>query len=158
VLFRGGVLTYLGRTQYATGRLQEAERSLERALSIDKDDHMARLYLGLTQARSGEVGAGVRQIEGALKGLYAWIDYVASRRLTRAYWDPSRHIRTEIDNNLKSIGGKDFEIEMLLSNAEWIGREIEEEIERVRREEGRELFDRDRFFRRGVGVGVGIGF
>src|SRR5215208_5255066 len=91
-LFSEGVLTYLGRAQYLTGKLREARESLERALDFNPNDHMARLYLGLTLARSGEAERGTKDIAAALRGLYDWIDYTASRRLTLGYWDPSRQI------------------------------------------------------------------
>ena len=61
-LFSEGVLTYLGLgTQYLTGKLPEARESLERALNFNRNDHMARLYLGLTLARTGEAERGIRR-------------------------------------------------------------------------------------------------
>ena len=74
-LYRQGIWSYIGRTQYNLGKLQDARQSLERALSIYEDDHMARLYLGLTRARSGDNANGARDIETGLKGIYDWLDY-----------------------------------------------------------------------------------
>ena len=65
-----GIWTYVGRAQYATGKLKEARQSLERALSIDKDDNLARLYLGLTLWRSGETPRGLKEIEAGMRGLH----------------------------------------------------------------------------------------
>ena len=67
--FREGIWTYLGRTQYQLGMLKEARQSLERALSLDRDDHMARLYLGLTQMREGENERGLNELAIAMRGL-----------------------------------------------------------------------------------------
>src|SRR5438046_4391401 len=67
-LFREGIWTYVGRTQYATGRLQEARQSLERALSIYQDDYLARLYLGLTLARRGDHSSAVTASGTGVKG------------------------------------------------------------------------------------------
>ena len=50
---RESVWTYLGRAYYEVGNFPEARRALEKALSKDKDDPLARLYLGLTLLRSG---------------------------------------------------------------------------------------------------------
>jgi len=47
-------LSYLGRTEYLTGRLPQARQTLEKALSTNTDPNMVRLYLGLTLARSGD--------------------------------------------------------------------------------------------------------
>lgn len=49
--FRQSIWTYLGRAQYQSGKLVEAKRSLERALSQIPDDSMAKLYLALTNIR-----------------------------------------------------------------------------------------------------------
>jgi tetratricopeptide (TPR) repeat protein len=52
---RQNVLTYLGRAHYETGRDKDARATLEKALSRDNDDYMARLYLGLTLLRDSKV-------------------------------------------------------------------------------------------------------
>jgi tetratricopeptide (TPR) repeat protein len=49
--FRESIWTYLGRAQYHTGKLADAKRSLERALSQLPNDSVAKLYLGLTNVR-----------------------------------------------------------------------------------------------------------
>jgi tetratricopeptide (TPR) repeat protein len=51
VAFRQSIWTYLGRAQYSVGNLAEAKESLERALTRSSEDHLARLYLGLTLLR-----------------------------------------------------------------------------------------------------------
>ena len=49
--FRESIWTYLGRAQYQSGKLSEAKSSLERALSQNPGDSVAKLYLGLTNLR-----------------------------------------------------------------------------------------------------------
>jgi tetratricopeptide (TPR) repeat protein len=49
--FKESIWTYLGRAQYQTGKLADAKRSLERALSQLPNDSVAKLYLGLTNVR-----------------------------------------------------------------------------------------------------------
>jgi tetratricopeptide (TPR) repeat protein len=49
--FRESIWTYLGRAQYQSGKLSEANGSLERALSQIPDDSVAKLYLALTNLR-----------------------------------------------------------------------------------------------------------
>ena len=39
-------------------------------LSVYQDDHLAKLYLGLTRARSDDSANGARDIESGMKGLY----------------------------------------------------------------------------------------
>jgi tetratricopeptide (TPR) repeat protein len=155
--FREGVWTYVGRAQYGTGRLKEARESLERALSIDKDDNLARLYLGLTLVRLGDTLRGFKEIESGLNGIHDWLEYIERTRPFEAFWDPLREIRGAIEKDLANISGKDFDRQQLIASAEWVGQRMENEIDRARQDERRQ-FDRDFDRRRGVSVGVGIGF
>jgi tetratricopeptide (TPR) repeat protein len=157
VYFREGIWTYVGRAQYATGKLNEARQSLERALAKDQDDNMARLYLGLTLARSGDAARGVKEIESGMTGLHDWLEYIERTRPFEAYWDPTREIRGAIEKDLDKISSKDIDPQQLIADAEWVGQRMESEIDRARRDERRRYeneFDR----RRGPSVGVGVGF
>ena len=49
-----GVWSYVGRSEYLTGRLPQARQTLERALASNREEDIARLYLGLTLAREGD--------------------------------------------------------------------------------------------------------
>jgi len=155
--FKQGVWTYVGRAQYLTKRYKEARESLERALDKDQFDYMAKLYLGVTLARAGDLSRGVKEIESAMKGIFDFLEYMERTRPFQAFWDPLREMRRAIDKDLKSIGGKDFNPEELIADAEWLGKRMEEEIDNVRRDERRQ-FERDFDRGRGGSVGLGIGF
>jgi tetratricopeptide (TPR) repeat protein len=157
-LFREGIWTYVGRAQYATGRLPEARESLERALSAYKDDYLARLYLGLTLARSGDRERGRKEIESGIKGLHDWLDYMNSSRPFTAFWDPLREIRKEIEDDLTAISGRDIDWQKLIASGEWIGQRMEDEIDKVRRDEEERLRRGGFGTRSGISVGVGVGF
>ncbi len=105
-LYRQGIWNYVGRAQYHTDKLPEARQSLERALSIYQDDHLARLYLGLTRARSDDSANGARDIESGMKGLYNWLEHYESSKPFEAFWDPRREIRSAIEKELKMISTK----------------------------------------------------
>ena len=51
---RQGVWSYVGRSEYLTGRFPEARKNLERAIASNREEDIARLYLGLTLAREGD--------------------------------------------------------------------------------------------------------
>ena len=155
--FREGIWTYVGRSQYATKRYQEARQSLERALANDRDDNMARLYYGLTIVRIGDNARGVKEIKSAMQGIHDWLEYMERTQPFQAFWDPLREIRKTIENDLAETRGKDLTAENLIADAEWLGNEMENEIERVRRDERRQ-YERDFERRRGPSIGVGIGF
>ena len=156
--FHEGIWTYVGRTQYATKRYTEARQSLERALSLDATDLLARLYFGLTLARSGDNARGAKEILDGMKGIYDFIDYMNRTRPFQAYWDPLGEIRKAIEIYLPIAPGNDVVIsEGLVADAEWLGNKMEDEVERVRQDERRQ-YERDFDRRGGASVGFGIGF
>ena len=157
-LFRESVWTYLGRSQYATKKYSEARQSLERALALDKDDHLARLYLGLTLTRLGDSAQGVKEIEAGMKGIHDWLEYTERTRPFEAYWDPARVIRKTVEKDLAGDAGREVGRDQLIADAEWMGKRLEEEVEYVRRDR-RQEFQRDRDWLGGRGfIGFGIGF
>jgi tetratricopeptide (TPR) repeat protein len=156
--FREGIWTYVGRAQYGAGKLAEARRSLEKALDLNRDDSMARLYLGLTLVRTGDRSSALKEIATGLKGLYDWLEFTHYNDYYGWLWDPGREIRSEIESALAMVSGRDIDWEKLIASAEWIGRKVEEELDVARQDERREFRDRDNFGIRGSGVGIGIGF
>jgi tetratricopeptide (TPR) repeat protein len=137
-LYRQEIWNYVGRAQYYTGKLPEARQSLERALSVYQDDHLARLYLGLTRARTNDSTNGARDIESGMKGLYDWIEHHESSKPFEAFWDPRREIRSAIEKDLWLISANKIDWPQLIPNAEWLGQKIEDEIDQVRRQESRQ--------------------
>lgn len=154
--FHENIWTYVGRSQYNTGRLPEARRSLERALSLDKDDYLARIYLGLTLARSGDRAAGLKEIETGMKGLHDWLEYL-TYNTPYYYWDINREIRNQIEKDVADIDARNVDWQRLVANAEWLGKKTEEEVDATRKDEQlQRQFRDDRF--RGRGAGFGFGF
>jgi len=137
---RQGIWSYVGRTEYTNGRLPQAKESLERALAANPAEPIARLYLGLTLARAGDRQRGLKEIEAGLKGIYDWIEYTtqAFRFSFGQYWDPSREIRSAIQKDLAMISGRDLDWQKLIADAEWAGKQTEEESDRARADESRE--------------------
>ena len=135
-----GILSYVGRSEYAVGRYPQARETLEKALSANKDDNTARLYLGLALARSGDRQRGLSEIESGMKGIHDWIEYItqAHRFSFGQFWDPAQQIRTAIQADLAMISGRDLNWDKLIADGEWIGKEIEEEGDRARNDESRE--------------------
>ena len=144
-VFPQGSWTYVGRAYYMAGRYPEARQALERATSLHKDDNMAKLYFGLTSARSGDRQSGLKEIEDGLRGLHEWLDYVNQYAASSygQYWDPTNEIRSEIKNSLAMISGKEIDGEKLIASGEWVGRKMEEEIDIARGQESRDRSRRD---------------
>jgi tetratricopeptide (TPR) repeat protein len=138
---RESVWTYLGRAYYEAGNFPEARRALEKALSNDKEDSMARLYLGLTLLRSGDQQAGREETDTGLRGIDNALNLLASNPMNGIYWDPTWQIRSEIQRALSA--NVMLESSELIPMAEQIGSKVDEEIDNVRRDEAQDKYERN---------------
>ena len=137
---RESVWTYLGRAYYEVGNFPEARRALEKALSDNKDDPLARLYLGLTLLRSGDQQEGRRETEEGLRGVNNLLNRLASTPSSGIYWDPTRRIRSDIQQAL-SMTDTPHSSE-LIAAGERVGRRLDEEIDNARLDESRDKYNR----------------
>lgn len=134
----GGVLAYLGRAYYESGSDMEARSVLEKALARDTDDHVARLYLGLSLARSEGLERGRMDLERSLRGIHGWLEQLAEDRQSGIFFDPTRQIRSAVD---QALNGK-LNSPELLTSARQIGVQLDEEIDNARRDESRSRYNR----------------
>ena len=137
------VWSYVGRTEYLTGRVPQARQTLERALAGNREEDIARLYLGLTLAKEGDRQAGLKEIESGMRGINNFLDYItqAQRYSIGQFWDPDRDIRSAIQSNLAMISGRDLDWQRLTADTEWLGIRMEQESDLARRQEA---FDKSR--------------
>ncbi len=134
---RQNIWSYVGRSEYSASKLPQAQNSLEKALSLNKEEDMARLYLGLTLVRSGNRPEGLKEIQGGMRGISAWIEYIsqAHRFSFGQFWDTTREIRAAIQEDLAMSDSKELDWQKLISDGEWLGKRVEEEIDLARRDE-----------------------
>lgn len=137
---RAGVLSYLGRAQYLTGNYAQARQTLEKALSRQPDDNVARLYLGLTIYRLGDRQAALKNIEPAMRGIRDFLDDITQRYPLGIgkHWDPGGDIRSGIQNNLEMISGSEIDWAKLVTNGESLGIKIEREQDLALQQEQQE--------------------
>jgi tetratricopeptide (TPR) repeat protein len=133
---RQGVWSYVGRSEYLTGRLPQARQTLERSLAANKDEDLTRLYLGLTLAREGDRQRGLKEIEGGMRGINNFLDYInqAQRYSIGQFWDPDRDIRRAIQSDLAMISGRDLDWQRLIADTEWLGIRMEQESDLARKQ------------------------
>jgi tetratricopeptide (TPR) repeat protein len=131
------VWSYVGRSEYLTGRFPQARQDLERALAGNREEDIARLYLGLTLAREGDRPSGLKEIEGGMRGINNFLDYInqAQRFSIGQFWDPGGDIRSAIQSDLSMISGKDLDWQRLTTDTEWLGIRMEQESDLARRQE-----------------------
>ena len=131
------VWSYVGRSEYLTGRFPQARQDLERALAGNREEDIARLYLGLTLAREGDRPRGLKEIESGMRGINNFLDYInqAQRFSIGQFWDPGGDIRSAIQSDLAMISGKDLNWQRLTADTEWLGIRMEQESDLARRQE-----------------------
>jgi tetratricopeptide (TPR) repeat protein len=132
-----GVWSYVGRSEYLTGRLPQARQTLEQALTANREEDIARLYLGLTLAAEGDRQRGLKEIEDGMRGIANFLDYInqAQRFSIGQYWDPGRDIRSAIQSDLAMLSGRDLDWQRLIADTEWLGIRMEQESDLARRQE-----------------------
>ena len=140
---RQGVWSYVGWANYDMGRLPQAREALERALAANREEDLSRLYFGLALARDGDRQRGLKEIEGGLRGVHQWLEYVDQNQGASfgRFWDPAREIRSAIQTDLAMISGRDIDWPKLIAAGEWVGKRMEVENDRASRDE---TIDRNR--------------
>ena len=139
---RLGIFTLLGQAQYLNGEYPQARQTLQKSLSMHPGDHVARLYLGLTQARLGDRQAGLKNIEAGMSGIASFLNYITStfRYSFGVYWDPSGNIRSSIKGYLATISSGNIDWPQLIADGERLGIRIEEEEEKAREQQQQQPF------------------
>jgi tetratricopeptide (TPR) repeat protein len=117
---REGVLSYLGRAQYLNGQLEPARATLQQSLAQHKGNNLARLYLGLTEARLGDRKAATTDIQSGLKGMGEFLNYIINTFYNSfgSFWDQNGSLRKSIAANLGMISSGNFDWSTLISNCE----------------------------------------
>jgi hypothetical protein len=143
---RQSIWSYVGRTEYLTDRFPQARQSLERALSGDREENIARLYLGLTLIQLEDRERGLKEIESGMRGILSFLDDIqqAQRFSIGQFWDPNGDIRSAIQYNLGKINSEGLNWPQLIASTERIAMQMERESDLARRQESREQRSRDR--------------
>jgi tetratricopeptide (TPR) repeat protein len=131
---RMGIFSFVGQAQYLTGNYAQARQTLQKALVQHPQDHVARLYLGLTEVRLGDRQRGLRDIENGMKGIAAFLNYLNNNFAYSfgQFWDPAGTIRASIKTDLAMISGPNTDWSQLIAAGERLGIRIEEEEDRAR--------------------------
>ena len=138
------VWSYLGRARYEAGDYADARAALEKSVAVTPQNPIARLYLALANFRSGTGEAGAGEIENALRETYSWLNQIASTPNNGIYWDPARAIRNQIQDALGNRSAGKLDDSALAEIAEQVGRRLDDEPDRARRDEARDKYESGR--------------
>jgi tetratricopeptide (TPR) repeat protein len=138
---RMGIFTFLGQAQYLNGDYTQARQSLQKALSMHPGDNVARLYLGLTQARLGDRQTGLKNIQGGMSGIANFLNYLETNFAYSfgQFWDPGGQIRASIKKDLAMISSGNIDWPQLIADGERLGIRIEQEEDKARQQQQQQL-------------------
>ncbi len=131
-LLTTGIWTYVGRAYYAIGEKDKARASLKRAKESSSDDYIGRIYLGLVMAQTGNTREGKAELEAGLRGLAAWLESLPGSGERGELWDPGYRIADAISQTRKMLQAERPDWQGIATDVEWLGKELEEEIENVK--------------------------
>jgi hypothetical protein len=92
-------------------------------------------------SRAGDYQVGSKEIQTGLTGLGDWLDWIEYKTLDGYYWDPGRIIRSQMENDLVLLKGREVNWPELIASVEHVGMEIEREADAVLRQKRRDRRD-----------------
>ena len=119
----------------------EAETNLRKAGADNQILQTIRTARSASKAKEVSPASrdqGVLEVEASFKECLGWLENFTAGSTEGIYWDPGGQIRARIRTFLAQIPRKDADTKTLVANGEWLGRELEEEADRARRQEQRE--------------------
>ena len=83
-------------------------------------DNVARLYLGLTQARLGDRQTGLKNIQAGMSGIANFLNYLESNFSYSfgQFWDPGGQIRASIKTDLAMSSSPNLDWSQLIAAGE----------------------------------------
>ena len=127
--------TYVGRAYYGTMKYSLARQALDRALAQNKDDDVARLYVGLIDVREQMNETSRKQIQAGLQGVYDRIEYIKHFTVAGEFWDPSGQLSSELLALIKAVSAPQVDWSSVIPRVEQLGLKIENEVDQARRDE-----------------------
>ncbi len=106
---------------------------------MNREEYLARLYLGLVFLQDGDRTMGLKEMQSGMKGLYDWLEYITYNTRYGQFWDPRREIRSEIEKNLAMLSSKEIDLQRVIASGESLGTRMEKEIDLAYRDERTDL-------------------
>ena len=99
-----GIWSYVGMAYYQAGQKGKALESFKQAKQRHREDHFARVFLGLVMSQNGQRREGKAEVVDGLNGLRRWLDMTRRSNTGMAvFWDPGDYLANEIAQTLKLL-------------------------------------------------------
>ncbi len=139
-----GIWSYVGMAYYQAGEKEKAIESFKRAKQRHREDHFARVFLGLVMSQIGQTRDGKAELVSGLNGLRRWLDMTRSSNTGKAvYWDPGDYLVNEIAQTLKLLQAEEVNWQAIDENVVRLARNFDDEIDEVKRDRDFEVNEDD---------------
>ena len=132
-----GIWSYVGMAQFEQGEQGKALASFKEAKQRHREDHFARVFLGLVMSQNGDRRTGKGELVDGLKGLGQWLDTIrySARTHTGELWDPGDYLRKEIGETLTLLQAEEVDWRAINESVVSLARNFDDEIDEVKRDE-----------------------
>lgn len=111
-----GIWSYVGMAYYKEGEKEKALASFKQAKQRHKEDHFARVFLGLVMSQDGERRAGKGELVDGLNGLERWLDTTRHSTWRGSFWDPGDYLAKDIGQTLKLLQAEEVDWQAVHEN------------------------------------------
>ena len=130
-----GISSYIGMAYYQAGEKEKALESFRQAKQRHREDHFARVFLGLTLSQTGRTQEGKTELVSGLDGLRRWLDMTRSSNAGKAeFWDPGDYLVNEIEQTLELLQGEEVNWRKIDENVVRLAKNFDDEIDEVDRD------------------------
>ncbi len=129
-----GIWSYVGMAYYQAGEKEKALESFKQAKQRHREDHFARVFLGLLMSQGGDRRAGKEELVGGLNGLAQWLDTTRHSTPKGELWDPGDYLAKEIGQTLKLLQAEEVNWQKINENVVRLARNFDDEIDEVKRD------------------------
>ncbi len=129
-----GIWSYVGMAYYQAGEKEKALESFKQAKQRHREDHFARVFLGLLMSQGGDRRAGKEELVGGLNGLGQWLDTTRHSTPKGELWDPGDYLAKEIGQTLKLLQAEEVNWQKINENVVRLARNFDDEIDEVKRD------------------------
>ena len=138
-----GIWSYVGMAYYEEGEKEKALASFKQAKQRHREDHFARVFLGLVMSQNGDRKAGKGELVDGLNGLGQWLQMTRHSTSTGSFWDPGDYLAKEIGETLKLLEAEEVNWQAVNENVVRLARNFDEEIDEVKRDKEFEIDEDD---------------
>ncbi len=124
---------------------REAEGQLKKAGADARLlDEIKKIRAETAGKSETQTARAAKELAVALAGLRDDLDTFLANSLQGRFWDPGGELRKEIRNGIALLSARDQDWKKIIANGEWLGENLEEEIDKAREDESKDT-RRDRF-------------